>query len=302
MAPDGVRRSSRVSREIPILLFGSDTEGRTFSEETKTVVLSRHGAGILSNYKLSAEQEIFIRRLDSNTEAEFRVVGQIGFYGGSYTYGVSFVGFSADFWEIAFPAPTASELEATRVILECSKCEAKEVVQQSDMEADVFLVNEGIVRYCKNCGSSTFWKRAPEGTVVDPAPSQSVLPVPPSPSPAGHPIPSSGEKTAISAGPAEPPAKMANRRKYMRTKVRFQACIRSFEYGDDVVACEDMSRGGIRFTTRQKYVAGTEIQVAVPYSAGSPGIFVAGQIVRVVEHATDKTFQCGLQFLGTDRK
>jgi len=303
MAPQGVRRSSRVPRELPILLFGSDTEGRTFSEETKTVVLSRHGAGIVSEYKLSPEQELYLRRMDTNKEAEFRVVGQIGAHGGSYTYGVSFVDENSDFWGITFPPLSESDIAATRVVLECSRCEALQTVQQSDLEVDVFLVNDGIVRYCKTCGSSTFWKRAPEGTVVEPLPSSAKVQASTTTATATS-VSSTSSPPAEHPSPAAevPAARPANRRKHVRTRVRFQACIRTFEYGDDVVNCDDMSRGGIRFTTRQKYVAGTEIQVAVPYSSGSPGIFVSGQIVRVIENALDKTFQCGVQFTGTAKR
>ena len=74
---ESIRRSSRIPKQVAILIVGSDFEGKVFSEKTKTVVLSRHGAGIISEYKLSAEQELIIRCLDTNKEAEVRVVGQL---------------------------------------------------------------------------------------------------------------------------------------------------------------------------------------------------------------------------------
>jgi len=46
MSSERLRRSSRIPKEIPILLVGSDMEGKVFSEQAKTVLLSRHGAGI----------------------------------------------------------------------------------------------------------------------------------------------------------------------------------------------------------------------------------------------------------------
>jgi len=91
MPPEYVRRSSRIVREIAILLVGSDMEGKVFSEQTKTVLLSRHGAGIVSQYVLSAEQELILRRLDTDKEVEVRVVGQLGQHGESHTYGVAFL-------------------------------------------------------------------------------------------------------------------------------------------------------------------------------------------------------------------
>src|SRR5881398_3837962 len=103
MSPDGMRRSSRIPKEIDILLVGSDTEGKVFSEKTKTVLLSRHGAGIVSRYKLSAEQELILRRLDTNKEAEVRLVGNLGAQGKTYTYGVAFLNPETDLWDIPFP-------------------------------------------------------------------------------------------------------------------------------------------------------------------------------------------------------
>src|SRR5215470_16721107 len=115
MTSQGVRRSSRIPKEIPILLVGSDIEGKVFSENTKTVLLSRHGAGIVSQYKLSAEQELILRRLDTNKETEVRVVGQIGVEGEVYTYGVAFLDPTNNFWGIRFPAPSEEERQ-TQVV------------------------------------------------------------------------------------------------------------------------------------------------------------------------------------------
>src|SRR5260370_15762494 len=178
MPPEGVRRSSRIPREIAILLVGSDMEGKMFSEQTKTVLLSRHGAGIVSQYVLSAEQELILRRLDTEKEAEVRVVGQLGADGKTYTYGVAFLNPELDLWGVKFPGMTDSEKEASRVLLQCSCCKAREVVQQNDLESDVYLVNEGIVRFCKRCGSPTIWKQATDDATGDPVP-----PHPPPPDP-----------------------------------------------------------------------------------------------------------------------
>src|SRR5260370_28203355 len=103
-------------------------EGRVFSEETKTVVLSRHGAGIISQYVLSAEQELILRRLDTDKEVEIRVVGQLGSHGESHTYGVAFLDAEVDLWGVDFPGMTDSEKEASNVLLQCSSWKAREIV------------------------------------------------------------------------------------------------------------------------------------------------------------------------------
>ncbi len=293
MLPEGVRRSSRIPREIEILLVGSDMEGKVFSERTKTVLLSRHGAGIVSEYKLSPEQELILRCVEASKEAEVRVVGQIGAQKNKYTYGVAFLDQSLDFWGEQFPPLTESETEATRVVLECVRCQLRETVQQSDLESDVYLVNDGIVRSCKRCGSSTFWKRPPEPAVAEavslqalpsPQPAASPEPVPPDPAPA-----------------PKPPAPPENRRKHGRTKVSLKVCVRRFTFCDDVVSCEDMSRGGLRFKSRKPYTPDSAIEVAAPFSPGSQNIFVQARIVHVQELKEELLFRCGVEYTATPR-
>ncbi|HET8921662.1 MAG TPA: PilZ domain-containing protein [Candidatus Acidoferrum sp.] len=289
MPPEGVRRSGRIPREIEILLVGSDMEGKVFSETTKTVLISRHGAGIVSAYKLSPEQELILRRLDTNKETEVRVVGQIGAQKNKYTYGMAFLDQSLDFWGVKFPPMTESETQARRVVLECVRCQERETVQQSDLESDVYLVNEGIVRFCKRCGSSTFWKRPSEhATAADAVPLEAI----PSPQSASSP-----ESAARDSAPTPvPAAPQINRRKHVRTKVSFKACIRSFDFGDDIVPCEDMSRGGLRFKSRKPYTQAVQIEVAAPYSPGSNNIFVHARIVHVEELKEERRFSCGVEY------
>jgi hypothetical protein len=292
MPPEGVRRSSRIPREIAILLVGSDMEGKMFSEQTKTVLLSRHGAGIVSQYALYAEQELILRRLDTNKEAEIRVVGQLGADGGMYTYGVAFLKPEMDLWGIKFQGMTDSEKVASRVLLQCSSCKTRETVEQIDLESDVYLVNEGIVRSCKNCGTSTFWKRATDEESGEPVAVETAPPLE---------VEEKEVPVEVLAGAASEPApapkssgRAENRRKHVRTKVSFKACVRSYAFGDDIVACEDISRGGLRFKSRKAYVVKTDIEVAAPYSPGTQSIFVRAQIVHVVELKQERRYRCGV--------
>ena len=291
MPPEGVRRSSRIPKEIAILLVGSDMEGKMFSEQTKTVLLSRHGAGIVSQYALSAEQELILRRLDTNKEAEVRVVGNLGAHGKTYTYGVAFLNPEADLWGIQFPSMTESEKQASRVLLQCSGCKAKEMVEQSDLESDVYLVNEGIVRACRSCGSSTFWRRPVDDASDEPLPLETT---PAEAEEKEEPAEASTSALPEAETAVQPAARIENRRKHVRTKVSFQACVRSFTFGDDIVSCEDMSRGGLRFKSRKEYIVKTEVEVAAPYSPGAHTIFVRAQIVHVEELKKERRFSCGV--------
>jgi hypothetical protein len=153
-----VRRSGRIPKEIPIVLIGSDLAGKVFSEETKTVLLSLHGAGLLSRNKLSPEQEMVLRWPERNKEAEIRIVGQIGKDSDVYTYGVAFFDHVENFWEMEFPPPTAKEQELGVLTLVCNVCQTFERVDDDSIEADVVATNDGVLRFCKRCGNSTIWK------------------------------------------------------------------------------------------------------------------------------------------------
>ena len=295
MPPEGVRRSSRIPKQMDILLVGSDTEGKVFSEKTKTVLLSKHGAGIVSRYKLSAEQELILRRLDTNKETEVRLVGQIGEESDVYTYGVAFLDTTQDFWDIQFPVPSEAEKEMRVVSLECGSCQARETVEQSDLESDVYLVNEGIVRYCKKCGSSTFWKRASEDAEEAPVVVEMVQSRCMGWSDEEEQAPS---PIAVAAPPEPAPATgRENRRKHVRTKVSFKACVRSHAHGDDIVTCEDVSRGGLCFKSRKEYPEKFKIEVAAPYTPGVLNLFIPAEIVHVHELKNEKNFRCGVAYL-----
>jgi hypothetical protein len=380
MPSDGTRRSGRVPKQIAITLIGSDLEGRVFSERTKTVVLSRHGAGIISSYKLSPEQELVIRNEESRKEIEGRVVGQIGSNEDTYIYGVAFPDRSVNFWGIDFPDLSETEQRASQTLLECSSCHARETADHSDLASDVMAINQSIVRYCQRCGSSTVWKQPIPGSLAGAAglsakvaqppksapqedsgssgrsrsgelpdlPARAEPPVAPAPwrdgkrpsaaaepprtfagaawaeaqtaepaetlAPQASPPSTSGEDELSSSdytdieSPAEWPdskvpspqrtvKEQENRRKYARTHVNLKACVRRAGAMNDVVACEDMSRGGLRFKSTRKYLEKMLIEVAVPYSPGGDAIFVPAQIAYVQELPEQKMYRCGVTYL-----
>jgi PilZ domain len=351
MPQDGTRRSGRIPKQLAITLVGSDIEGRVFSERTKTVLLSRHGAGIVSAYKLSSEQELVIRSEESHKEIEARVVGQIGSEGETYIYGIAFLDTAINFWGLEFPDLSDTEKQASHTLLECSGCHSREMADLSDLASDVMAVNESIMRYCKKCGSSTLWKKptsdsaderdrlaSPSLAVKSKFPSTkawrppdlSDWPERPGSAPeqtsefnsaSWRPsvtAPAAAEEAPTSIAPAAPRSAglgevksrapegttggvatkdRENRRKHVRTRVNFKACVRRAGMADDVVVCEDMSRGGFRFKSSRQYFEKVMIDVAVPYSPGDQAIFVPAQIAYVQELPEQKMFRCGATYL-----
>jgi len=351
-----MRSSGRIPKQIPILLIGSDLDGRVFSEHTSTVLLSLHGAGILSRHKLSPEQELVLRWPEKNRETEIRVVGHLGEQSGQHTYGVAFFDENLNFWEIDFPPVSSSEMELGVLALVCIICNTLEKIDDSSVEADVCASNGSVLRSCKRCGTATLWKPALSVIPQQAAsPDDAQLPLFSAPSPA----PPSISAPALQLSPAPPPVPLAappsfyaqsyssvqdhlspsespaspssavspedrsephtavltlsppapenpafpriNRRKHPRVKVSYSACIRHSDRGEDIVACEDMSKGGLRFKSPKKYYSQTLIEVAVPYQKGQPAIFVPGQIVFVEELPEQRLFRYGVQYLKATR-
>jgi PilZ domain len=334
-----VRSSSRIPKEIPIVLIGSDLDGSVFSEPTKTVLLSLHGAGVLSRHKLCAEQEMVLRCPDRNKEAEIRVAGQLGSQQGVHTYGVAFIDPSLKFWDVEFPSLSPDEMERGLLSLVCNSCKALEKIDDTGIEADICATGEGVLRFCKRCGSLTLWKPAQPQTLPAVSP-ESLSPVddaqmalfpsssPPEPAPASSSVvpPAPAASSSLLAAPTqtsrptpsqtqaavyyeqrgvvltlppprEPDTARVNRRKHARVKVNYSACVRHPERGDDIVTCEDMSRGGLRFTSRKSYYERSLIEVAVPYTPGQPAIFVPAQIVFVQELPEQQLFRYGVAYL-----
>ena len=335
-----MRSTGRIPKEIPILLIGSDLGGRVFSEPTTTVLLSLHGAGVLSRHKLSPEQELVLRWPEKNKEAEIRVVGHVGTQSGRHTYGVAFFDPNLNFWEIGFPPISPLEIEMGLLSLVCSSCNTLEKIDAASIEADICATNSGIFHFCKRCETSTLWKPAVGAPAQESAPVEAAqLPLfspppvhastpeavpdsnsqpgqPPTYSPAPPPpsspsfydgSPSLPEPPAASPTPAtailtvpppeKPAAPLVNRRKHPRVKVTYSACVRHPGRGDDVVVCEDMSKGGLRFKSRHHYYAQSLIEVAVPYQPGQPAIFVPAQIVFVEELPEQQLYRCGVRYL-----
>lgn len=277
MPLEGVRRSSRIPKDFAILLMGSDTDGKVFAEQTRTIVLSRHGAGVVSQHNLLPEQEMILCRLDTNEEAEVRIVGWIGSQSGNNTYGLAFLDPNINFWDVEFPPLTEAEKAARHRTLACSICTNRETVDHSDIAWDVYAINESIVRYCKRCGVSTIWRQVADD------------------------VQKSDQLVASQTSAAQPATVMSaaqpqNRRKRVRAKVTLTACVRRPGFEDEIVTCEDMSRGGILFTSRKRYHRNSFIEVAVPYAPGAPSIFVPAEIVYVHDLPAQKLFRCGAAF------
>jgi hypothetical protein len=300
-ASAAIRRSGRVSKEIPIVFSGADAAGRAFCEQTKTLVLSLHGASVICHQKLIPEQEAYLRVMSNNREIEVRICGQIGERQDGYIYGVAFADPDVNFWRIEFPPAEALPQGLIPVTLECSGCRRQIDLQFDATEMDVYTVNEGALRYCSQCAVSTLWRIAAERIIPKvrtPGPKvESAVPQIAE-------LPAQIEAQVATESIAEPVSfpPRQNRRSERRMRVKFNACIRVSGWSDEVVLCEDMSRGGFSFHSGREYAVETLLEAAVPYTQGAMSIFVPGQIANVTPLQNGKLFRYGVAYIRSPKR
>ena len=325
-----IRRSGRIVRRIAILLFGHDEEGNTFTERTHTVMLSLHGAGILSTHRFAPEQQLILRVEETNLEAVVRVVGEIATEGELHTYGVAFLDEGPDFWRTEFPPAQVWDARPMALPLECGSCGQRAEVTSGQFEYDISQIHGGLTRHCAECGVLTVWRRVDDpffphrngamgasklrwrdevsgegetaGTEV------SVLRAKKNFSglaqgegvevPERIPAPMvQEEESVVTSGPEPARDPTVERRRRARAKVSFFACVKTAQFGPDIVTCLDISKGGVSFRSRNPYKKEMKIQIAVPYASevkNAPSIFVSGRITNVRE--MDGMWKCGVEF------
>ncbi len=293
------RRGGRIPLEVPIIILGSDTEGRYFSEQTHTVVLSRFGAGIVSRAKLIPEQELTLRAVAANREVEVRVVGEIGRQGELHTYGVAFVNGREDFWHMEFPSLPSSQDGPATLALECSGCQDLVELENGEYEYDICAIHGGLARFCDECGLLTVWRQSTDLLSARPRRMAKVRAV-------DREVRPDARETLVATPRVEPnlvplaeTTESSERRSRRRAKVNFFACIRTESFLEEVVQCIDMSRGGVSFRSRNSYEKGMRLEIAVPYAAEvkeAPAIFVRGRIAHVRDRGKGEMPKYGVEF------
>ncbi len=284
--------------QVEILILGSDERGRVFSEDTLTVMVSMHGAGILSRHKLVPEQLLILRQKRSNNEAEVCVVGKISQQGEFYTYGVKFVEEAPEFWKVEFPNELQFEAQSVNTVMECGECSCAVALATGDYERDICAIEGGLARFCEQCGLLTMWRLRHElgGTL----PRIAVKPESAPASNIGVAVETATSDSCDLTAPGDSMARIERRRR-ARAKVTFCACVKSQNREDDVVRCIDMSRSGVSFRSRNTYAREARLQIAVPFSleaSTEEAIFVWAKIANVAEKLNEEGMRrFGVEFL-----
>jgi hypothetical protein len=253
MRSEGLRQSDRVSFRMPVEASWFTSGGAEVRQSAETLLVSRNGGVLRMSEKLFPGQELTLRRQregDTWKIARAKVMAEIDHEPEGFLYAIAMVEHRADFWDIDFPAPQQGQEALARFLMECSFCQRREVVYLNEPELKSFEVRKCVARLCTHCDSPSIWIEAqPE------VPQEPPVPMP------------------------SPDDRVAPRRNRTRVKARVLACIRRRGFQEEVAVCEDLSKGGISFRSRNQYPEGTRLEVAVPFTPGSAAIFVPIRIV-----------------------
>ena len=97
------RRSQRLVLSVPVVAYRSQQLGLPFSEGTRTLAVSAHGASISLTAKVAADQKIVLKHALTGEEQECRVVSTQKSLTGPAEVGIEFLQPAPNFWHVAFP-------------------------------------------------------------------------------------------------------------------------------------------------------------------------------------------------------
>ena len=249
-----MRQSDRVAFRMPIEASWLDNSGMVQRAVVQTLLVSRNGGVLRLPDKFFPGQELSLKRPiggDGVRTARARVVAEIDKEPEGFLYAFQILEPLGDFWDIEFPHNNHSDESLARLLMECSFCQRREVVYLNELDLRSFETRKCIARICKICDAPAIWIEAQSET---------------------HP-------SEPPAGQAARDDRLIPRRNRTRVKARMLACIRRRGFQEEVAVCEDLSKGGIAFRSRNQYPEGTRVEVAVPFTPGSSAIFVPIRIV-----------------------
>jgi hypothetical protein len=115
------RRSQRVLMQVPVVLRGTDAQGRSFEESSETLAINAHGALVLLQARVVSGGKIEMRHERTQEAQECHVVFLGPVRSGKAEVGLEFAAPRPGFWRVAFPPedwsprnPEARTVSSTR--------------------------------------------------------------------------------------------------------------------------------------------------------------------------------------------
>jgi hypothetical protein len=261
------RESERISLRLPIKVTGSNLFGDVFQCEGWTEVVTQNGARIRLKQSLALDQEITVLCVETGKEAVARVVGKVNGKSKGNAYGIMLLNSERHPWGINFPPRGDSAGAVGRIVLECLACHTRELAYLDGFELEVLESSETLSRFCRRCTNSTMWKKSFE------------------------PLPAPQPKAEASSGNGQ------EHRHETRREVRTMACVRSLEFGEELVKVRNVSRRGLCFEGLRAYEKDWKVEVAIPFSSGGGNIFLRARIAGVQNIPSGSLTLFGVEYI-----
>jgi len=228
-----------------------------FSEDTRTLLVSRSGASVALRNPVIAGDSLRIINLTDLSEADFRVVGSLGTTEeGAVIWAVECLERRDNFWGVKCPPPSA-EISEDTVFLQCRACGKKANCPLTFMELEVLGSTGIIILNCQPCGKPTYW--------VDADPSRPLSNFTAVEAVAPPPRVSEPERTAEKE-------KNVERRAAKRATLKLSILVRNQAGEQEVSRTSDMSKRGVSVNLFMKLNVGDSVKIICPYDPRSGGI------------------------------
>lgn len=246
------RRTERILLRIPIEVSGKSADGRLFKERTHTLAINRHGARVALLTPVRAGSVLTVRNLQNMMASPFRVVGRVNrSLSGAPEWGLECLEAGKNFWGIFFPEKgPGSDREMIDVLLECSRCHARELAELTLGEYQRMTTESILSRPCGSCLTSTEWTF---GVVAA----------------------ERGPTKASRCGAGAPARQFVEKRKASRVPVKLPVRIRLEEIG----RTENLSTCGVCFSSTLVLKVGDRIRLTVGYTPGGNEKEVTARVV-----------------------
>jgi hypothetical protein len=98
-----LRRSKRVSAQLPVVVQGKSIDGIPFADHTRAVVLSAHGCLLTLSESVRLGETLILRNIANHEEQDCRVVYLGEKQGGRTEVGLRFRNATPQFWGFEHP-------------------------------------------------------------------------------------------------------------------------------------------------------------------------------------------------------
>ena len=243
------RRSERIFALVPIRLTGSDANGESFTEETTTVNVNKHGACISTTRLLRPGEGLLVKNLRNGIEEPVRVIGETQrIFGPRQEWGVEFLNPESKIWGLDF-AHTGEDVRP-KALIACTVCKTVVFKPLYSSEYSMLLSMGLVSRHCDRCDETTRWKPSDE----PPTPEVVIL-------------------------PDEPRSAKQELRREPRTGLVMLLRVRNSQGEQEKAQTLDVSKSGARFLSKRKYGIGEKVFVTLPFSEEREPKEINGKIV-----------------------